>query len=157
MKTFFISGHTNLSDEEFKLHYVPRLNQIIELAKSNADEKPVAVVIGNAWGADKMAFDYLVINNFPKNLITIYHYGSGVSEDYYGFFLGTEVISGFKSYTNRDKFMTENSDEDILWVRSDEETKKLVESQGNVFRKRVSGTELNKQRREKMKKSNIKQ
>lgn len=54
-----------------------------------------------------------------------------------------EVVKGWHS--QRDAAMTASSDYDILWVRSDEETKKLY---GAKYRPgRVSGTQKNKDRR----------
>lgn len=135
--TVFISGHTNLKDEEFDIHYKPALDSL----------KTEKVLIGNAYGADKMAFDYLISKGYPKHLITIFCYGrTSVPPDYYTS-KNVTVIDEFKSYTSRDAYMTNNSDYDILWVRPDEETKKMVESEGKVYRPRVSGTELNRQRR----------
>lgn len=44
----------------------------------------------------------------------------------------------------RDRVMTECSDYDILWVRSEEESKELY---GAKYRARISATEMNRLRR----------
>ena len=60
------------------------------------------------------------------------------------------IKKGFTSYTDRDKNMTLNSDYDIAWIRSKEESQKLY---GDKFdSKRKSGTELNLERRNKLRK-----
>ncbi|VBB17917.1 hypothetical protein YASMINEVIRUS_380 [Yasminevirus sp. GU-2018] len=148
MPTYFISGHVNLTEDEFKLHYKKRLDDLI-MTKNDK------IVVGNANGADKMSFDYLVDNAYPPNLITVFHYGSGVPRSYY-VSKGVNVIDGFDSYTKRDSHMTNNSDADILWIRPEDETKAIVEKEGKVYRPgRISGTEINKNRRAKLSRKDI--
>jgi hypothetical protein len=56
-----------------------------------------------------------------------------------------ECKGGFTSDTERDESMTKDSDFNILWVRSEEETKKLL---GKKYKPGfVSGTERNRLRR----------
>jgi hypothetical protein len=138
MDVVFISGHTNLSNDEFELHYKPALNRLTS----------EMIYIGNAYGADKMSFDYLISKGYQTALITICCYGkSSVDPDYYKT-KNVHVIEGFNSYTQRDTFMTNNSVRDLLWIRPEEETRRLVEAEGKTYSKRrVSGTELNKIRR----------
>ena len=70
--------------------------------------------------------------------------GPEAVEQYWKQRLGVRVIKGW--HTERDAAMTRDSDYDILWVRSDEETKVLY---GTKYRPgRVSGTQKNKDRRE---------
>ena len=144
-KTIFISGHVNIQQHEFDTHYIPSLDEFIKLKHH--------VVIGNANGVDTMAYDYLIKKGHPGSLITIYHYGqSGNPTDKY-LNQGVQVKTGFTSYTKRDACMTTDSTDDLLWVRPVEETIKLLESNGEVYRPgRISGTEANLKRRHKMKK-----
>lgn len=144
MPTYFISGHINLSQDEFLVHYVPKLNQVI-----NSKNK---FVMGNAQGGDTLGLDYLLTHGVSPKSITIYYHGFNPShprnKDYYRS-MGLNLIDGFKSYTERDSAMTYASNIDIAWVRSKEETRKLLESLGETYRpSRVSGTEKNLIRRQ---------
>jgi hypothetical protein len=131
-----------LQDSEFDEFYKPRLIDLIL--------DPVPVVIGNARGADTACFDYLCLHGYPVDLITIYYYGSGTSEQYYTR-KSVKVVKGFNSYTQRDVAMTSASSEELAWVRDPEASKILVEASGGKFDpKRKSGTELNLIRRQKM-------
>jgi len=67
MTTYFISGHTNLTQLEFNSHYVPILNNLL-----NTNSK---FVIGNSQGTDTMSLDYLLNHNISPQSITIYYFG----------------------------------------------------------------------------------
>lgn len=139
-RVVFISGHCNLSNLEFEEFYKSQLDALLS--------NPVPIVIGNAYGCDTISFEYLIKNQYPHHLITVYHYGTGVPISYYPKTIKT--ISNFTSYTKRDAAMTLASTEDLLWVRPEEQTKALIESQGKTFSaKRKTGTELNRLRRKK--------
>jgi hypothetical protein len=143
---YFISGHTNLTKEEFNKNYKEKLDSIIH------NEKDYTFIIGNSNGADLIALKYLLNNGCNPKLITIYYMDNinDRNENYY-INLGLNIIKGFTSYDKRDSLMTKNSDLDIGWIRSPEENKKLLESIGEKFRKnRISGTEKNLLRRKKI-------
>jgi hypothetical protein len=145
MTIYFISGHCNISQDEFELHYKLKIDKII-LDKTNK------FVIGNAWGADTMALEYLLKNNYPANMITIYYLESKNSKsiDYYKS-LGVNVIDEFTSYSKRDGQMTMDSDVDIAWIRPQHETEELLKKNCEKFNKsRISGTEKNLLRRKKL-------
>ena len=142
-QTSFCSGHTDLSIQEFKLHYVDKLNQAISDKNS--------FVIGNAKGADTMIFEYLLEKKVPFDCITIfvfdrYKNNNELSDDYQKKY-GVNTVKGFSSYAQRDAAMTEASQFDIAWVRSVEDCKKLYQDK---YRPRVSGTEQNLLRRSKL-------
>ncbi len=141
-RVVFISGHCNLQDSEFDEFYKPRLVELIL--------DPVPVVIGNARGADTMSYQYLCLHGYPVDKITIYHHGSGTSEESYRRRF-VKVIKGFPSYTKRDEAMTYASTEELAWVRDPEKSRQLVEASGGRFDpKRKSGTELNLLRRQRI-------
>lgn len=110
---YFISGHRNLSYEDFKKYYTP----IIDKAIREDDE--AKFVIGDCCGVDKFAMDYI----FNKDIchITIYHMFNkprNIPE------ANTRVIldlvdfrGGFKSDEERDSAMTRDSDFDIAFVK----------------------------------------
>jgi hypothetical protein len=141
MSVFFISGHTNLTQSEFDLHYKALIDQSIN---HNGH-----YVIGNAKGADTMALEYLLSRGVDPSKITIYFYdrfGHTSIQKYST--RGLHVVSDFGSYTARDAQMTYDSTVDILWVRPEEESKKLL---GKAYKKgHISGTEKNLLRRQKL-------
>lgn len=62
-KTVFISGHLNISKEDWEKHYKSEIDRYIE--------ERCNFVMGDARGVDKMSIDYLW-NNWVEN-VTIYH------------------------------------------------------------------------------------
>lgn len=110
---YFISGHRNLSYEDFEKYYT----LIIDKAIREDDE--AKFVIGDCCGVDKFAMDYI----FNKDIchITIYHMFNkprNIPE------ANTRVIldlvdfrGGFKSDEERDSAMTRDSDFDIAFVK----------------------------------------
>ncbi len=142
-KIAFISGHVNLTQEEFDKHYIP---QLVAAIHDNDD-----FVVGSANGADKMAIEWLYQAGVIREKITVYVYErfpeAITSKVAFYKSLGLNVLIGFTSYTSRDARMTENSDYDIAWVRPVEENKKLL---GEAFDpKKISGTQRNIERRNK--------
>lgn len=125
---YFISGHRDLSYEDFVRVYIPAIEQIVD-----ADSYP-EFVLGDYEGVDKFAMDY-IYNNTPCDL-TIYHMFNSprnlpkgydkkrptIMEDYL-FEEGEEIgyglkfEGGFKSDEEKDSAMTEASDFDIAFVK----------------------------------------
>jgi len=102
-KTYFVSGHRNITEEEFIQHYEPILWEKL-------NEEGAKFVIGDCNGVDDMAQKYL--KAFDVKEIKVYHM---FEEPRYG--NGLETVGGFVSDIDRDSAMTESSDEDIAWVR----------------------------------------
>jgi hypothetical protein len=104
----FISGHLDLTQEEFDLHYKP----VILHAFARGHE----FIMGDARGADTMAqhllslyaIDFTVYHMFeaPRNFINF----EKTKE-------GSKLIGGFTTDKERDEAMTLHSDYDITWVR----------------------------------------
>ena len=155
-----ISGHIDLAPETFLLHYQAPLDAAIAAGDS--------FVLSNAGGADTLALGYLLSRSVPPERITIYIHtpparrqkhgganetmkridrqrtGPEVLDGYRVQGFGVKVVDGW--HTERDAIMTRESDYDILWVRSEEDTRMLY---GKKYRPgRVSGTEKNRERRE---------
>jgi len=133
-KTYFISGHLELSEQEFDEHYKSKIDKALA--------EKASFVVGDAPGTDLMAQKYLL---GKTDDVTVYHMRKTPRNDM-GFFLRGK----FKNDTDKDTAMTNASDKDIAWVRSEEEQKKLF---GDKYRKRVSGTEKNLWRRRSLKKN----
>lgn len=107
MSRYFISGHLDLTPEEFRTHYVPLLERAV------LDYPGLkGFVVGDARGADTMAqewlsdhaawFDVVVYHMFesPRNCV----------RDFYR-------VGGFTTDEERDAAMTAATIEDIAWVR----------------------------------------
>lgn len=104
----FISGHRDLTEEEFEKNYVPKLKEYA------ADEK-VQFVVGDYHGADIMAQDYL-IDTLGINVgrITVYHMFEVPRKVNLGVM---NLVGGFESDEERDAAMTAASTLDLAFVR----------------------------------------
>ena len=104
--TYFISGHRDLSREDFERYYVSKLRRVI-----SEDPNPYFVV-GDYEGVDYMAQEWLVEAGLQEKL-TVYHMWSKPRH------LASGVIytkGGYTSDLSRDSAMTEDSDFDIAYV-----------------------------------------
>lgn len=126
---YFISGHRDLSYEDFEEYYIPKIQKIFDW-----DEYP-EFIIGDCDGVDKFAMDYLINNYYQLPFdITIYHmYNSprntpaGKSVEYYsrniedlskeGIYTVVKFIGGFKSDEERNAAMTKASDSDLAFIK----------------------------------------
>ena len=131
--TAFISGHTDLTREEFDAHYLAPLRHVLREGHR--------VVVGNAEGGDTMALQHLLANGHDSALITVYVF-RGRQMLY-----PVATVGNWTSYSQRDAAMTAASDYDLCWVRPEAECRRLY---GDKYRKRVSGTEQNVLRRQEM-------
>jgi hypothetical protein len=144
-----ISGYIDLSTADLATHYAPTLEAAILRGDS--------FIVSTSAGADSMCLAYLREKGVPADRIGIYtrrewrpkppaRVQKGVGRSDESFRREGYVVKQIQgNHTQRDEVMTAESDYDILWVRSDEETKKLY---GARYRPgRVSGTEKNRLRR----------
>lgn len=116
---YFISGHRDLSYEDFEKYYIPKINQVLE------NDPYAEFVVGDYHGVDKFAMDY--IYNKTGRKLTIYHMFKSPRNIPEGYEppIGIEemldcsvsVISGFKSDEERDAAMIAASDFDIAFVK----------------------------------------
>jgi len=97
----YVSGHLDLTAEEFATHYEP----LIQAAVSRGE----AFVVGDARGADEMAQRLLV--GYAN--VTVFHMFTTPRNNLGAF----PTRGGFESDTTRDAAMTEASTTDIAWVR----------------------------------------
>ena len=103
---YFISGHLDLTKQEFQEHYQSKIDDAIETGAS--------FVVGDARGADSLAQHYL---EGKTNSVTVYHMFEKPRNN-----IGFKTQGGFDSDASRDKEMTINSTADIAWVRPGRET-----------------------------------
>lgn len=137
-KTYFVSGHLDLTETEFNEHYIPKIQ------KALCDE--CNFVMGDARGADSFTQKYLSNHaresGYPfHDQITVYHMFDKPRNNYGKF----KTIGGFDNDDSRDAQMTNDSHEDILWIRPIEEQKKKLGAKYNPFH--ISGTTKNAIRR----------
>lgn len=102
MKTYFVSGHLDLTAEEFAEHYVPGL----EIVMGN----PCAFVVGDARGCDAMAQAWLASR---KANVVVFHMFEQPRNCVGGF----PKRGGFTTDTERDEAMTRESTFDVAWIR----------------------------------------
>lgn len=100
-KTYYVSGHMDLTEAEFEEHYVPLLDKALK--------EGARFVVGDAAGADAMAYDYIIQNT---RRVVMYHMFEKPRNKRYASLKG-----GYRSDEERDAAMTADSDEDIAWVR----------------------------------------
>ena len=132
MSRFFISGHIDLSKNEFLMHYAAALEAAVGCPEST-------FVVGDADGADTYAQRFLA-QRIPRGNIIVYHMHEKPRNNP----CHLPTRGGFRNHEAKDAAMTLASDSDILWFRSEEEQKLLY---GACYRKRTSGTEKNYIRR----------
>lgn len=102
--TYFISGHRNITQEDFDKYYVPLINNALK-------DKDVHFVVGDCEGADSMAQNYLKEKEILN--VTVYHMFDSPR------YLADEKFSsqgGFKSDVERDSAMTIVSQVDIAVI-----------------------------------------
>ena len=113
---YFVSGHRDLTQEEFKEHYVPIIEEIIK------KDMCCEFVVGDWEGCDTMFIEYILLkHHYPK--ITIYYVGTPRVSPF-----GVPITSFkrvhyyfCKDYDECDYSMTCNSNFDIAWIRPGKE------------------------------------
>lgn len=113
--TYFISGHRDITKEEFEKFYIHAIDNVID-----NDSFPT-FVLGDYHGADIMAQNYLheLLDQGKLGEGDIYVYHMGETPMNYAFDDYPEVgrIGGFTDDIARDSAMTKESDFDIAFVR----------------------------------------
>lgn len=102
-KVAMVSGHTDLTAEEFNKFYKEKIDNLIA--------QGYCFVVGGAEGADKLTQLYLA--NYPAVQVTVYDKGTqkNIHCERYAH------MNGFKSYPERDEAMTEASSTDVAILR----------------------------------------
>ena len=108
--TYFISGHRQITQEEFDLIYAPTIDYVLE---QRGDE--AKFIVGDYWGCDEMAQNYLLDTlGLDPSRVTVYHM---FDSPRYCNKKVQNFISGFTSDEERDAAMTAASVDDIAFVR----------------------------------------
>src|ERR1035437_3899926 len=103
----FVSGHRDVSIEEFNTHYVPKLD--------NAIREGHQIVVGDYQGVDYLAQQYLKDENYQN--VVVYHMFTKPRN----YILGYPTRGGYTTDEERDGAMTKDSTYDIAWVRMGKE------------------------------------
>jgi hypothetical protein len=96
----FVSGHLDLTSDEFDTYYRPLLDEALARGES--------FVVGDARGADSLTQHYLL---GKTNAVVVYHMFTSPRNN-----AGFKTIGGFETDEARDIQMTADSDRDITWV-----------------------------------------
>ena len=123
-KTYFISGHRDITDNEFELNYQEALNELV------SEVPDCKFVVGDYYGVDIMAQNYLIdVLQVDPSRITVYHMleePRNINEKI------TQTKGGFTSDDERDEAMTKASIADIAFVR---DNKKISGTAQNILRR----------------------
>ena len=140
---YFVSGHLDLTEAEFKSHYERRILKAVEDGvRVDAAGLPYSrhsFVVGDARGADYLAQRFLVMFAALDNT-TVYH----MLDEPRNHFLAFKTVGGFTSDKERDAAMTAASDADIAWVRPGREksgTAKNLARRSNLLASRAPAPE----------------
>lgn len=110
--TYFVSGHRDLTQEEFNEHYIPLIDKVMK-------EDPWAeFVVGDWEGCDTMFVEHLLTNpNYPDTIIVYADecVMKPLGEDPLNF--SRIYFKECSNYDECDEWMTYNSDFDIAWIR----------------------------------------
>ena len=111
-RVFFISGHRDITEAEFNKYYLTALFRAI-------DNYDAYFVVGDYYGVDIMAQNYLVnVLKINPEHITVYHMFEKPRN------LNSKITNlkgGYKDDIERDSAMTNESDEDIAFIRKGKE------------------------------------
>ena len=127
--TYFISGHRDITPEEFEMNYQSAINEAIDTISN------CKFVVGDYYGCDIMAQNYLLdILNIDPDRITVYHMMESPRN------INPKVIhtkGGYQSDEERDAAMKADSFADIAFVRN---WKKLSGTGQNILRRHALAT-----------------
>ena len=122
----FISGHLDLTEMEFNQNYRVREAHALGAYRiDNALKNNQGFVVGDARGTDTLAQQYLL---GKTDAVVVYHMFESPRNN-----AGFPTRGGFQSDAERDKKMTQDSHQDIAWVRPGREksgTQKNLDRRG---------------------------
>ena len=106
---YFVSGHRDLTQEEFNKYYAPKIDNIVSRDES------ASFVVGDWEGLDSMFIDYMSrFEDWEYGYITIYCVNKPRLNYPKKFGIDTHCCD---SYDECDASMTRDSDFDIAWIR----------------------------------------
>lgn len=109
--TYFISGHRDITQEEFEKNYGSIIKNIVD----NNSPASIRFIMGDYYGVDIMAQNYLIDSlNFPPYRISVYHMFDKPRNIHPKI---ENRVGGFSNDEERDAAMTRDSHIDIAFVR----------------------------------------
>lgn len=124
--TYFISGHRNITEEEFEMNYKLAIEDVIDSVPD------CRFVVGDYYGVDIMAQNYLIdVLGIDPDRITVYHMGDTARNINPKI---SNVVCGFESDRDRDAAMTMASTDDIAFVR---DNTKMSGTAENILRRHI--------------------
>lgn len=109
--TFFISGHRDLTEEQFEDLYITEINRVL------ASTTNPSFVVGDCAGVDSMAQDYLKIlsdlGRIKPSQVTVYHM---FNSPRYLASPSFRLMGGWETDIERDAAMTKASSQDIAFI-----------------------------------------
>lgn len=127
-----ISGHLDLTQDEFDTHYQPYIIEAIVMGHD--------FVVGDAKGADQMAQACLKKWQpilFNAGRVTVYHMLTLPRHN-----AGFRTKGGYPSNSAKDAAMTSDSDYDIAWIRPDKHSSvsgRVSGTEQNIIRRKAKG------------------
>ena len=122
---YFVSGHRDLTQEEFDRHYVYLLDRVL------ADDPYAEFVVGDWEGCDSIFVKYME-EYYTDALIHIFYvYESRIPEGEFNEYRFHEC----NNYDDCDETMTRHSNFDIVWIRpgrEDSHTAKNIKRRYNL-------------------------
>ena len=132
MRVYLISGHRDLTDEEFRNYYADKIR------KSNAEFPNCVYIVGDNPGCDKYAQDYLrKIGVSPARVIIYYRTATPPAN------IHKCETKAFDTNNEKNIAMVNHSTHDIAWIRPgevDSEPGKNIERRRIAARTKISKT-----------------
>lgn len=107
---YFVSGHRDLSKENFDRYYIPLIEEVIKV------DGGAQFLVGDCEGVDTFAWEYLAGHNY---WVTKHCLGLGELKYSIDYDRHQTFVVGFKDDIERDDYMTRNSDYDIAILFND--------------------------------------
>ena len=112
---YFVSGHRDLTRQEFEEHYVPLIQKVI------IDDNCAQFIVGDWEGCDLLFIQYMIRHRYI-NYIHLYYVHSVRLYEYFSPHELYSIIDVPKNtYDECDEAMTRDSDFDIAWIRPGKE------------------------------------
>ena len=122
---YFVSGHRDLTMEEFDRHYVYQLDRVL------AEDPYAEFVVGDWEGSDTIFVKYMEEYYTDVRIHIFYVFSSRIEEGEFNEYRFHEC----NNYDDCDASMTRHSDFDITWIRpgrEDSHTAKNIKRRYNL-------------------------
>ena len=109
---YFVSGHRDLTQEEFNEHYIPLIETVLK------EDIWAEFIVGDWEGCDTMFIEYMISKrSYPDIIVTCVENPriKPFGEDLFHYCRTYSKLCN--TYDECDAFMTQESDFDIAWIR----------------------------------------